>query len=113
MLSFSCFVLFLNLILFLKPMKVIMIALSCIRTIDIEHMPYLLRFVLLSAKASNARRIISQIREELKFVGASHTRISQHSKLKGKSVVDNTKTSILDALRSSLQFNNVGLILHW
>lgn len=89
-----------------------MIALSCIRTIDTEHMPYLLRFVLLSTKASNAGRIISQIRKQLKFVGASQTQISQQSKLKGKSVVDNTKASVLDALRSSLHFNNVGL-LHW
>ncbi|KAI3445229.1 hypothetical protein Pfo_001894 [Paulownia fortunei] len=87
--------------------QVIMIALSCIRTIDIEHMPYLLRFLLLSAKASNARRIISQIREQLKFVGACHTRISQHSKLKGKSVIDNTEASILDSLRSSLRFKNI------
>lgn len=89
-----------------------MIALSCIKTIDTEHMPYLLRFVLLSAKTSNAGRIISQIRKQLKFVGASQTRISQQSKLKGKSVVDNTKASVLDALRSSLHFNNVGLLLH-
>lgn len=89
-----------------------MIALSCIRTIDTEHMPYLLRFVLLSTKASNAGRIISQIRKQLKIVGASQTQISQQSKLKGKSVVDNTKASVLDALRSSLHFNNVGL-LHW
>ncbi|KAL8545696.1 hypothetical protein ACS0TY_005722 [Phlomoides rotata] len=87
--------------------QVIMIALSCIRTIDTEHMPYLLRFVLLSAKASNAGRIISQIRKQLKFVGASQTQISQQSKLKGKSVVDNTKASVLDALRSSLHFNNI------
>lgn len=87
-----------------------MIVLSCIRTIDTEHMPYLLRFVLLSAKASNARRIISQLREQLKFVGASsHIRISQHGKSKEKSIVDSTKASILDALRSSLHFNNVGL----
>ncbi|KAH6772470.1 fanconi anemia group D2 protein [Perilla frutescens var. frutescens] len=87
--------------------QVIMIALSCIRTIDTEHVPYLLRFVLLSAKSSNARRIISQIREQLKFVGSCHIRTSQHSKLKEKSIVDNTKASILDALRSSLHFNNI------
>lgn len=98
--------------LILKLVKVIMIALSCIRTIDTEHIPYLLRFVLLSAKASNARRIISQIRGQLKFVGASHLPTSQNSKSKEKSIVDNTKASILDALRSSLHFNNVGFILH-
>ncbi|XP_047954928.1 Fanconi anemia group D2 protein isoform X3 [Salvia hispanica] len=86
--------------------QVIMIALSCIRTIDTEHIPYLLRFVLLSAKASNARRIISQIREQLKFVGAPHLPTSQHSKSKEKSIVDNSKALILDALRSSLHFNN-------
>ena len=88
-----------------------MIALSCIRTIDTEHIPYLLRFVLLSAKASNARRIISQIREQLKFVGAPHLPTSQHSKSKEKSIVDNSKALILDALRSSLHFNNVGFYI--
>ncbi|KAG6393159.1 hypothetical protein SASPL_147394 [Salvia splendens] len=87
--------------------QVIMIALSCIRTIDTEHIPYLLRFVLLSAKASNARRIISQIREQLKFVGAPHLPTSQHSKSKEKYIVDNSKALILDALRSSLHFNNI------
>ncbi|XP_020551321.1 Fanconi anemia group D2 protein [Sesamum indicum] len=87
--------------------QVIMIALSCIRTIEIGHMPYLLRFLLLSAKESNARRIISQIREQLKFFGASQARTSQHNKLKGKSVIDNTEASILDALRSSLRFKNM------
>lgn len=89
-----------------------MVALSCIRTIDTEHIPYLLRFVLLSAKVSNARRIISQIREQLRFLGASHSRTSQHSKSKEKLIVDNTKASVLDALRSSLHFNNVGLIFN-
>ncbi|KAL0364788.1 UNVERIFIED_CONTAM: Fanconi anemia group D2 protein [Sesamum angustifolium] len=87
--------------------QVIMIALSCIRTIDIEHMPYLLRFLLLSAKESNARRIISQIREQLKFVGASQARALQHNELKGKTVIDNTEASILDALRSNLRFKNM------
>ncbi|KAL7120198.1 hypothetical protein ACP275_02G108500 [Erythranthe tilingii] len=87
--------------------QVIMIALSCIRTIDIEHIPYLLRFLLLSTNTSNSRRIISKIREQLKFVGASHTQVSQNSKLKGISVVHNTKASILDALRSSLRFKNI------
>ncbi|KAL8061718.1 hypothetical protein ABFX02_02G103500 [Erythranthe guttata] len=87
--------------------QVIMIALSCIRTIDIEHIPYLLRFLLLSTNTSNSRRIISKIREQLKFVGASHTQISQNSKLKGISVVHNTEASILDALRSSLRFKNI------
>lgn len=87
--------------------KVITIALSCIRTIDAEHMPYLLRFLLLSATPSNVRRIISQIRAKLKFVGVSNHHASQQSKLKGKSRVDKTEASILDALRSSLRFKNV------
>ncbi|XP_022863768.1 Fanconi anemia group D2 protein isoform X2 [Olea europaea var. sylvestris] len=86
--------------------QVITIALSCIRTTDVEHMPYLLRFLLLSVEPSNSRRIISQIREQLKFVGACHRRTTQHAKLKGKSVVNNTEASILDALRSSLRFKN-------
>ncbi|KAL3629924.1 hypothetical protein CASFOL_026236 [Castilleja foliolosa] len=87
--------------------QVITIALSCIRTIDIEHMPYLLRFLLLSAKTTNARRIFSQIREQLKHLGAYPARSSQIGKLKGKSVVDNTEASILDSLRSSLRFKNI------
>ncbi|KAL6563004.1 hypothetical protein OROHE_005591 [Orobanche hederae] len=87
--------------------QVIVIALSCMRTIDMEHMPYLLRFLLLSAKASNARRIFSQIREQLKSLGASYARISQLSKLKGKSYVDSTEASVLDSLRCSLRFNNM------
>ncbi|PIN26603.1 hypothetical protein CDL12_00633 [Handroanthus impetiginosus] len=87
--------------------QVIMVALSCIRTIDMEHMPYLLRFLLLSAKASNARRIISHIREQLKFVGVSHKRATENSKLKGKSVVDNAEASVLDSLRCGLRFKNM------
>ncbi|KAI8027545.1 hypothetical protein LOK49_LG02G01756 [Camellia lanceoleosa] len=67
-----------------------------IRTIDAEHMPYLLRFLLLSATPAN-----------LKFVGASNTVIIQNSKLKGKSPVDTAEVSILDALRSCLRFKNI------
>ncbi|GAV74416.1 hypothetical protein CFOL_v3_17896 [Cephalotus follicularis] len=87
--------------------QVITIALSCIRTIDAEHMPYLLRFLLLSASQTNVRRIISQIREQLKFVGVSHSHATKHNSAKGKSLVDNTEASILDALRSSLRFKNI------
>ncbi|XP_048434271.1 LOW QUALITY PROTEIN: Fanconi anemia group D2 protein homolog [Pyrus x bretschneideri] len=93
----------------LDPMlqeQVTTIALSCIRTIEAEHMPHLLRFLLLSATPSNVRRIISQIRQQLKFVGVSNYRTSQQ-KLKGKSRADNTEASILDALRSSLRFKNI------
>nr|XP_011467650.1 PREDICTED: Fanconi anemia group D2 protein [Fragaria vesca subsp. vesca] len=87
--------------------QVITIALSCIRTIDAEHMPYLLRFLLLTATPLNVRRIISQIRAKLKFVGVSSHHVLQQSKLKGKSRVDNSEASILDALRSSLRFKNI------
>lgn len=87
--------------------KVITIALSCIRTIDVEHMPFLLRFLLLSATPANVGRIISQIREQLKFVGLSNSRAMQQKKLKGKSHMDSAEASILDALRSSLRFKNV------
>lgn len=90
--------------------QVITIALSCIRSIDAEHMPYLLRFLLLSAKQSNVRRIISHVRQHLKFVGVSSSRALQQNKLKGKSVMDNSEVSILDALRSSLRFKNVSLM---
>ncbi|KAG5626396.1 hypothetical protein H5410_011614 [Solanum commersonii] len=87
--------------------QVITVALSCIRTIDAEHMPYLLRFLLLLATPTNTRRIISHIRHQLKFVGASNIWTTQQSKMKGKSVVNNTEASILDALRTSLRFNKV------
>ncbi|XP_060218210.1 uncharacterized protein LOC132645313 isoform X1 [Lycium barbarum] len=87
--------------------QVITVALSCIRTIDAEHMPYLLRFLLLLATPTNTRRIISHIRQQLKLVGASNVRTTQQSKMKGKSVVNNAEASILDALRTSLRFNKV------
>lgn len=92
-------------------LKVITTALSCVRTIDGEHMPYLLRFLLLSATPQNVRRIITQIREQLKFLGmlnSSHA--SQQCKLKGKSVGDHAEASILDALRSSLLFKKVSFL---
>lgn len=84
------------------PEQVVTIPLSCIRTIVAEHMPYLLRFLLLSATQSNVRRIISHIHQHLKFVGVSNSHASQQNKLKGKSLVDNSVASIFDALRSSL-----------
>ncbi|KAK6238576.1 hypothetical protein QUC31_004045 [Theobroma cacao] len=87
--------------------QVITIALSCIRTIDAEQMPCLLRFLLLSATQVNVRRIISQIREHLKFLSVPNTHTLQKNKLKGKLLVDNTEASILDALRSSLQFKSI------
>lgn len=88
-------------------MKVVTVGLSCIRTADMEHMPYLLRFLLLSATTSNARRIISHIREQLKFVGGFSYHATQQGKMKGKSIVKDGEASVLDALRSSLQFNKV------
>ncbi|PWA40771.1 hypothetical protein CTI12_AA542930 [Artemisia annua] len=87
--------------------KVITIALSCIRTIEAEKLPYLLRFLLLSATQTNARRIISEFREQYKLVGVFDTRLTQNNKLKGKSVVNNVEASVLDALGSSLRFKNI------
>ncbi|KAF3445135.1 hypothetical protein FNV43_RR14828 [Rhamnella rubrinervis] len=87
--------------------QAITIALSCIRTVDAEHMPYLLRFLLLSAAPANVRRIISHIREQLQFVGISNSRAMQQSKLKGKSHSKCTEASVLEALRSSLRFKNI------
>lgn len=87
--------------------KVTTLALSYVRTIDAEHMPYLLKFLLLSATPMNAQRIISKIREQLKNFGVSNTSMTQHNKFKGKSVADNVDSSILDALRSSLRFKNM------
>ncbi|CAH8305407.1 unnamed protein product [Eruca vesicaria subsp. sativa] len=82
------------------------VAISCIRTIDAEHMPYLLRFLLLAATQTNVRRIISQIRQQLKFTGISQPCASQN-KLKGKAPAYNSECSILHALRSSLRFKNI------
>ncbi|XP_019161655.1 PREDICTED: Fanconi anemia group D2 protein homolog isoform X2 [Ipomoea nil] len=87
--------------------QVVTIGLSCIRTADMEHMPYLLRFLLLSATISNTRRIISHIREQLKFVGGFSYHATQQGKMKGKSIVKDGEASVLDALRSSLQFNKI------
>nr|XP_017231975.1 PREDICTED: Fanconi anemia group D2 protein isoform X1 [Daucus carota subsp. sativus] len=87
--------------------KVTTLALSYLRTIDAEHMPYLLKFLLLSATPMNIQRIISKIREQLKNFGVSNISMTQHNKLKGKSVADNVDGSILDALRSSLRFKNM------
>ncbi|PKI41039.1 hypothetical protein CRG98_038567 [Punica granatum] len=88
--------------------QVITIALSCIRTVDGEHIPYLLRFLLLSATPANSRRIISRIREQLKFIGVSNHCASQNkNKLKGKCLVGNTDASVLDTLRSGLRFKNI------
>ncbi|XP_057476207.1 uncharacterized protein LOC130764144 isoform X1 [Actinidia eriantha] len=87
--------------------QVITIALSCLRTIDAEHMPYLLRFLMLSATPTNARRIISQIREQIKAVAISNTCTIKNNRFKGKSPVDNAAASILDSLRTSLRFKNV------
>ncbi|KAL0716629.1 hypothetical protein Bca4012_065951 [Brassica carinata] len=82
------------------------VAISCIRTIDAEHMPYLLRFLLLAATQANVRRIISQIRQQLKFTGMSQPCASQN-KLKGKAPAYDSEGSILHALRSSLRFKNI------
>ncbi|KAL4577980.1 hypothetical protein LXL04_014095 [Taraxacum kok-saghyz] len=86
--------------------KVITIALSCIRTIEAEKLPYLLRFLLLSATPTNARRIISQFREQYKMVGVFDTPAQQY-KHKGKSVINNVEASVLDALGSSFRFKNI------
>lgn len=73
-------------------------------------MPHLLRFLLLSATSVNVGRIISQIREQLKFVGVSDPCVAKQKMLKGKYLADSTEASILDALRSSLRFKNVSCV---
>ncbi|MQM08393.1 hypothetical protein Taro_041249 [Colocasia esculenta] len=87
--------------------QVVTIALSCIRTVDAEYMPHLLRFLLVSANQGNVGRIISQIREQLRFVGMADPRASRSKQLKGKSVAGGTEALILEALRSSLRFKNI------
>ncbi|KAL3537801.1 hypothetical protein ACH5RR_001167, partial [Cinchona calisaya] len=86
--------------------QVIAVALSCIRTVEVENMPFLIRFLLLSATPKNARQIISRIREQLRFFGLSSVMSTQSSKLKGK-VMNNAENLILDALKSSLRFKNI------
>ncbi|KAH7661696.1 fanconi anemia group D2 protein [Dioscorea alata] len=87
--------------------QAITIALACIRTVDGEYMPHLLRFLLLSATPANVRRIILQIREQLKFVGVTDPLAIRNKKLKGKLVANSTEASTLEALRLSLQFKNI------
>lgn len=76
-------------------------------------MPNLLRFLLLSATPLNIRRIIYQIRAQLKFIGLSNSRAMQHNKLKGKALVDSSEASILGALKSSLHFKNVYIVVSY
>ncbi|XP_068656016.1 uncharacterized protein [Aristolochia californica] len=87
--------------------QVVTIALSCIRTIHTEQMPFLLRFLLFAATSKNAQRIIASIRENLKFLCIPDSRAARHKKLKGKCLADNVEASILEALRSSLRFKNM------
>uniref|UniRef100_A0A453BMF8 Uncharacterized protein n=1 Tax=Aegilops tauschii subsp. strangulata TaxID=200361 RepID=A0A453BMF8_AEGTS len=90
--------------------QAVTVAISCIRTIHADQMPHLLRFLLLSATPANVGRIISQIREQLKFVGVVDPRAARSKKLKGKASATSTDGAILDALRSGLRFKNVGYL---
>lgn len=65
---------------------------------------------MLSATPANSRRIISKIREQLKFIGSSHFASQDKNKLKGKSLLDSTDASILDTLRSGLRFKSVSFL---
>ncbi|XP_020518624.1 Fanconi anemia group D2 protein homolog isoform X1 [Amborella trichopoda] len=87
--------------------EVVTIALSCIRTVSMEHLSHLLRFLLLSATPTNVRRIISQIREHLKFVGIPDPNATRQKKLKGKMIADGVEVSILEALKSGLRFKDI------
>uniref|UniRef100_A0A0D3GME3 Fanconi anemia group D2 protein n=1 Tax=Oryza barthii TaxID=65489 RepID=A0A0D3GME3_9ORYZ len=87
--------------------QAVTVAISCIRTVHADQMPHLLRFLLLSATPFNAGRIISQIREQLKFVGTVDPRAARGKKLKGKASANGTDGAILDALRSGLRFKNM------
>ncbi|KAJ3669971.1 hypothetical protein LUZ60_010295 [Juncus effusus] len=87
--------------------QAVTIAISCIRTVEQENMPHLLRFLLLAANQENVRRIISQIRENLKFSAPIDKNALRNKKLKGKCTINSTDAAILDALRSSLRFKNM------
>ncbi|KAJ3707216.1 hypothetical protein LUZ61_010921 [Rhynchospora tenuis] len=87
--------------------QAITIAISCLRTVDLEHMPHLLRFLLLSANQTNVKRIILQIRDHLKFTGPTDPNSLRNKKLKGKCAVNSTDVAILDTLRSNLRFKNI------
>ncbi|CAM0905397.1 unnamed protein product [Alopecurus aequalis] len=87
--------------------QAVTVAISCIRTIQADQMPHLLRFLLLAATPLNAGRIISQIREQLKFVGVVDPRAARSKKLKGKASATSTDGAILHALRSGLRFKNM------
>jgi len=87
--------------------QAVTVAISCIRTIAPDQMPHLLRFLLLSATPANAGRIIFQIREQLRFIGAVDPRAARSKKLKGKASANSTDGAILDTLRSGLRFKNM------
>lgn len=93
-----------------EHLKAVTIAISCIRTIAADQMPHLLRFLLLSATPTNAGRIILQIREQLRIVGAIDPRAARSKKLKGKASANSTDGAILDTLRSGLRFKNVSYL---
>ncbi|KAL6880204.1 hypothetical protein ACP4OV_011769 [Aristida adscensionis] len=86
--------------------QAVTLAISCIRTVAADQMPHLLKFLLLSATAANAGRIVLQIREQLKFVGVVDPRAARSKKLKGKASA-NSDGAILDTLRSGLRFKSI------
>ncbi|XP_049936627.1 uncharacterized protein LOC116265003 isoform X2 [Nymphaea colorata] len=87
--------------------QVVTIALSCIRTVSADHLPHLLRFLLLSATPANAKRIISHVRKHVIFGGTIDCRACKNKKLTGKSAAVNAEALVYEALRSSLRFRNV------
>lgn len=87
--------------------QTITIALSCLRIVDEDHMAHLLRYLLLSSAPKNVKRIISQIRLQVKFISIPETHLSRNKKLKGKSFGKSAEASILESICSNIRFKSV------
>lgn len=85
------------------------LAIASLRTADAEDLPLVVRFLLQSATATNVRRIVHQLRENLHFtsVSAASKAVGHDKKMKGKAIVTNCESLVLEAIRSGLRFQNV------
>ncbi|KAI5068077.1 hypothetical protein GOP47_0016422 [Adiantum capillus-veneris] len=89
--------------------QVVSLAIVSLRTSDAEDLPLVVRFLLQSATAANVRRIVHQLRENLQFTSEKNAAKAAglDMKMKGKSIVKNCESLVLETLRSGLRFQNV------
>ncbi|MCO5587965.1 hypothetical protein L7F22_041918 [Adiantum nelumboides] len=86
--------------------QVVTLAIVSLRTSDAEDLPLVVRFLLQSATAANVRRIVHQLRENLQFTSEKGA-IGHNTKMKGKFIVKNCESLVLETIRSGLRFQNV------